>query len=84
MKNLNYLMESYSTPDIQDYFEHILKQHAEKIINPSIRIYANKIQNTITLKIKTEYYLKLSTPETMKLLKSTKSKIIESFFFSVL
>ena len=81
MKNLNYLMESYSTPDIQDYFEYILKQHAEKTINPSIRIYVNKIENTITFKIKTGYYLKLSTPETMKLLESTTSEIIELFLF---
>ena len=29
-------------------------------------IYLNKIQNTITFKIKTEYYLELSTPETTK------------------
>ena len=62
MKNLNYLMESYSTPDIHDYFEYILKQHAEKTINPSIGIYVNKIENTITFKIKTGYYLKLLTP----------------------
>ena len=37
--------------------------------------YVNKIENTITFKIKTGYYLKLSMPETMKLLRSTKSKI---------
>ena len=35
----------------------------------------NKIENRITFKIKTGYYLKLLAPETMKLLKSTKSKI---------
>ena len=38
-------------------------------------IYVNKIENRITLKIKTGYYLELLTPETMKLLASTKSKI---------
>ena len=32
------------------------------------------MENRITLKIKTLYYLKLLTPETMKLLGSTKSK----------
>ena len=42
--------------------------------NPSIRIYVNKIENKITFKIKTGYYLELLTPETMKLLESTKSK----------
>ena len=38
-------------------------------------IYVNKIENRITFKIKTEYYLELLMPETMKLLGSTKSKI---------
>ena len=47
----------------------------EKTVNPSIRIYINKIENRITFKIKTGYYLELLTPETMKLLGSTKSKI---------
>ena len=34
-----------------------------------------KIETSITFKIKKEYYLELLTPETMKLLGSTKSKI---------
>ena len=33
------------------------------------------MENRITFKIKTGYYLQLLTPETMKLLGSTKSKI---------
>ena len=37
-------------------------------------IYANKIENRTTFKIKTIYYLELLTSETMKLLGSTKSK----------
>ena len=37
----------------------------------------NKIENRIMFKIKTGYYLKLLTPETMKLLEATKSKIIK-------
>ena len=37
----------------------------------------NKIENTITFKIKNGYYLELLTPETMKLFGSTESKIIE-------
>ena len=45
--------------------------------NPPIRIYVNKIENRIIFKIKIEYYLELLTPETMKLLESTKSKITE-------
>ena len=38
-------------------------------------IYKNKTENRIAFKIKTGYYLKPLTPETMKLLGSTKSKI---------
>ena len=66
---------SYSVSDIQDYFEYILKKHSESVDNPSIRIYVNKIENRITFKIKNGYYLELLTPETMKLLGSTNSKI---------
>ena len=47
----------------------------KRLIIPSIRIYANKIENRITFKIKTRYCLELLMPETMKLLGSTKNKI---------
>ena len=43
--------------------------------NPHLRIYVNKIENRLTLTIKTEYYLELLTPEAIKLIGSTKSKI---------
>ena len=66
---------SYIVSDIQDYFEYILKKHNESVDNPSIRIYVNKIKNRITFKIKNGYYLVLLTPETMKMLGSTVSKI---------
>ena len=56
-------------------FEYTLKKHNEKTDNPSIKICANKIENRITFKIKTGYYLELLTPETMKLLGSTENKI---------
>ena len=60
---------------------HIRKKHGEKINdnnnNPSIKIYVNKIENRITFKIKAGYYLELLTPETIKLLGSTKRKIIK-------
>ena len=66
---------SCSISDIQDYFEYILKKYGENIDNPSIRIYLNKIENRITFKIKTGYYLELlTTPKTMKLLESTENK----------
>ena len=58
----------------QDYFEYLIKKKTVTD-NPSIMIHVNKISNRITLKIKTGYYLELLTPETMKLLRGTKSKI---------
>ena len=69
---------SYSVTVIQDYFEYILKKHGEINNNPSIRIYLNKIENKITFKIKTGYYLELWTTETIKLLGSTESKTIKN------
>ena len=69
---------SYSISDIQDYFEYILKKHSESVDNPSIRIYVNRIENRITFKIKSGYYLELLTPETVKLLGSTEIKITEN------
>ena len=66
---------SYYVSDIQDYFEYILKKHGENIDNRSVGIYINKIENRITIKIKTRYYLELLTPETMKLLGSSIHKI---------
>ena len=66
---------SNSVSDIQNYFEYILKKHSESVDNPSIRMYINGIENRIRFKIKNGYYLELLTPETMKLLGSTESKI---------
>ena len=66
---------SYSISDIQDYFEDILEKYGESVDNPSIEIYVNKIENRVIFKIKNAYYLELLTPETMKLLGSTESKI---------
>ena len=43
--------------------------------NPPIQIYPNKIKNRIVFKIKTVYKLELLTPETMKLLESTKKDV---------
>ena len=42
---------------------------------PSIRIYVNKIENRITFRIKIGCYPVLLTPERMKLLGTTESKI---------
>ena len=65
----------YSISDIQDYFEYILKKHGEKTVKPAMRIYIDKMENRVTFKIKSGYYLELLTPETMKLLGSTKNKV---------
>ena len=46
--------------------------------NPPVQIYPNKIKNRIVFKIKTGYKLELLTPETMKLLGSTKKKDVDN------
>ena len=52
------------------------KKHEAVTDNLStMMIYVNKIENRITSNIKTGYYLKLLTLETVKLLRGTKSKI---------
>ena len=66
---------SYFIVDIQDYFEFIIRKHETITENPSIQIYPNKIKNRITFRIKTGYKLELLTPETMKLLGSTKKVV---------
>ena len=65
----------YSISDIQDYFEFIIKKHETLTENPPVQIYPNKIKNRIVFKIKTGYKLELLTPETMKLLGSTKKDV---------
>ena len=45
--------------------------------NPSMKIYVSEAENRITFKIKNGYFLELLTPEAMKLLGNTKSKITE-------
>ena len=66
---------SYSIADIQDYFEFIIKKHETLTENLPIEIYPNKIKNRIVFKIKTGYKLELLSPETMKLLGSTKKDV---------
>ena len=75
MKNLNYLMGHILYQIFKTYFEYIIKKHETVTNNPSIMIHINKIENGITFKIITVYYLELLVPETMKLLGSTKNKI---------
>ena len=83
IKSLNYLMVHILSNYLMVYILYkifkiilsIFKKSGEETDNPLIRIYVNKIENIITFEIKTGCYLKLQTPETMKLLGSTKSKI---------
>ena len=56
MKNLNYLMYHI----LYQIFKIILniylkKRHGEKTVNPSIRIYLNKIENIITFEFKARF-----------------------------
>ena len=66
---------SYSIADIQDYFEFIIKKYETLTENLPVQIYPNKIKNRIVFKIKTGYKLELLTPETMRLLGSTKQHV---------
>ena len=50
----------------KNYFKYILKRHDKVTDNPSITKYVNKIENRITFKIKTGYYIEILTSETIK------------------
>ena len=69
---LIYLMVLILNDDIQDYFEYIITKHETLSEDLPNEIYPNKIKNRIVFKIKTSYKLELLTPETMRLLESTK------------
>ena len=66
MKDLNYLI-NHILHQIFKIVSNTTKQ-GEKTDNPPIRIYINKIENSIIFKIKAWYYLELLTSETIKLL----------------
>ena len=66
---------SYSISDIHDYFGFIIKKHETLPENPPMQIYPNKIKNKIFFKIKTGYKLEFLSPETMKLIESTKKDV---------
>ena len=68
---------SYNIPEIQDYFEYVIKKHETITDTAPILIYANNITNRIVFKIKTGYKLELLSEETMKLLGSKSSIISE-------
>ena len=52
-----------------------MKKHEKLSRNPPIRIYINRINNSLVFKIKDGYKLELQTPETVKLFGSIKELI---------
>ena len=66
---------SYPISNIQDYFEFIIEKHKTLAENPPIQIYTNKIKSRIVSKLRTGCKLEFLTPETMKLLGSTKKDV---------
>ena len=69
---------SYQVSGIQDCFEFFIKTYKYLAGNLPINIFPNKIKNKIIFKIKTGYKLILLSPETMKLLGSTKKDVHKS------
>ena len=78
MNNSTSLMDHILYPIVKIILNISKKKHETVTDNPSIMIYINKIENRITFKIKTGYYLELLTYETMELHRSTKSKITKN------
>ena len=77
MMNLNYQMNRILYQIFKIIFSIFKGKHGEDIDKPSIQICVNKIENRVTFRIKNGYSLELLTPETMKLVGSTKNKIIK-------
>ena len=74
IENLNYLIDHTLYQIFKIILNISLKKREKAAENPSIRLYVNETENRITFRIKTVYYLKILTPETMKLLGNTKSE----------
>ena len=66
----------YFLSDIQHYFEYILKIHRKNTDDLLIKVYVNKVVKRITFK--ELHYHELLTPETMKLLRSTRNNVIKN------
>ena len=54
--------------------DYIIKNHGRTIQNLQIQIFIDSIENRIIFKIKSGYYLKLLTPETLQLSRLMKMK----------
>ena len=61
--------------DIQDYIEYVIKKHETLTAILPVHIYTIRIDVRLVFKIKDDYKQELQTPETMKLLGSTKESI---------
>ena len=75
MKSFDYLMDHNLYQVLKTILGISSENMGQVTDNPSMMIYVNDIENRITFKIKAGYYFELLTPETMKLLRSTKSKV---------
>ena len=74
MRNLNCLMD-HILSQVLKIVLNISSKKQETVSDNSTIIYVNKIENRITVRIKTGYYLELLKLETMKLPGKTKRKI---------
>ena len=74
MKNLNYLIEHIIYQIFNIILNISLKKHEKVADNTSISKCVNKIENRIIFRFERGYFLKLLSPESMKLLRSTERK----------
>ena len=74
MKSLICLMDQFCIRYFKIILIYLKKKDGEKAGNPSIRMYINKLENRITFKIKTGYYLERLTPDARKLLRKEINK----------
>ena len=72
--NFKFTDKLQSVSDIQVCFEYIITKQETLTNYPAITIYINKTKKRITFKIKTQLYLEIVTPKTMKLHGSTETK----------
>ena len=75
MKSLTCLMDLILYQICKTTWDISLKTWKKKTYNSLMRTFKNKIVNRNTFRIKTEYYLELLSPKTMKLFGSTITKI---------
>ena len=77
MMNLIFLMDHILFQIFKVILSTLLKKHETITNNPPVQIYTNKLKNRIVFEIKTGYKLELLSPDTMKLLGSTKKDIAQ-------